>query len=76
MFDPCVATMGWVNIGSGVNAPPVSESPVIETNMTSKPSTTEFLPLKQHMLGSTHDVVDVEHDKIAQFEMSLISPKK
>lgn len=64
--------MGQTNIGSSVDAPPMSKSLVIEIDTTSKPPIVGYALPEQHTSWSTHVVVDVEHDTIAQCEMIFL----
>jgi len=64
--------MGQAGIGSSFDAPPVSESSVIEASTISQPPTIGSAPPKQCTSRSTHDVVDAKNDTIAQFGMNFL----
>ena len=64
-------TMGS-SISRSIDAPPVIESPVIETDTTAQPPIAGSTPPEQRTSGYTHDVVDAKHDPIAQFEMIFL----
>lgn len=66
--DPHAVTMR-VNIGSSIDAPPMSDTQIIKTNTLVEPHMETYAPPEQHTSGSAHDVVDPKHDIIAQFEV-------
>lgn len=66
-YDPHDVTMG-VDIGSNVDAPPMSDAPVTKPDTLTEQHTLESTPLEQNTLGYPHDVLDVERDPITDFE--------